>query len=104
MNVCKFFGLGCLALGLSPVAFAAQIRLCNYAGEKIYAVRAEYTSGNDWRTIGYYPVDPNTCVVNVYQTTNTRTYYYAETASGRQFGGPYSFCVIPHKAFTLESA
>ncbi len=85
-------------------AFSAQIKLCNYTGEAIYAVRAEYTGGADFRTVGYYKVDNNTCSLNVSQTTNTRYYYYAEGASGKRYGGPNSFCVVPYKGFTLEAA
>jgi len=89
---------------IATAASAAQIKLCNYTGENIYVVRAEYTGGTSFRTVGYFKVENGVCKLNVANTTNTRYYYHARSASGKTYGGPRTFCVVPNKAFTLEAA
>jgi len=89
---------------LATAASAAQVKLCNYTGENIYVVRAEYTGSSNFRTVGYFKVENGVCKLNVAKTANTRYYFHAKSESGKTYGGPSTFCVVPNKAFTLEAA
>jgi uncharacterized membrane protein len=103
----KNFLIQCASLAACVVtthALAAQIKLCNYTGETVWAVRAEYAGGSEWRTIGYYEVLNNECKLNVAKTTNTRYYYYAYGLSGKEYTGPNQFCIVRNRAFALETA
>ncbi len=84
----------------------ADIRLCNYSGETVWAARAEYTPGRTWRTVGWWGIANNQCVTNYSGApANTRYYFHAYgEGTGRQFGGPNSFCVVPGQRFQLEDA
>ena len=75
-----------------------MLRFCNSHPVRIWTVISFHSpeacggEGGDWQNIGWYPVDPGSCVV-VYQNdladVNRYWYYYAEADDGATWSGDF---------------
>lgn len=83
----------------------AAFRFTNSTGKTVWVSFQWYenqdSDGSDWETAGWWKLEPGetkTVFGADLQSVNKNYYYYAETADGNVWAGPYSTCV-PSTAF-----
>lgn len=80
------------AVGCAAPAFAG-LEGCNKTTEEIYVAIA-HNSDQGWLSLGWWTIQPKSCVTMLGGDLQNRYYYaYAESESGRTWGGEYNFCV-----------
>jgi uncharacterized membrane protein len=85
-------------------------RFCNSHRARIWTAISFYSpetcggEGGDWQNIGWYPVDPGSCVV-VYENDlgdlNPYWYYYAEADDGAKWSGDFPTFIKDPDAFNI---
>jgi uncharacterized membrane protein len=82
-------------LGAAPAS--AELDGCNKTNEKIY-VAAAHNTDEGWISLGWWAIEPNSCMTMLEESLQYRYYYvYAEAESGRTWGGSYNFCIQNEK-------
>ena len=82
-----------LAALMIPARAQAGLDGCNKTNEKIY-VAVAHNSDQGWLSLGWWTIQPNSCMTMIGGALQYRYYYaYAESDSGRTWGGNYSFCI-----------
>ena len=83
------------ALGLAFLAATqanAGLNFCNNADVQ-HSFAVAYKDGDNWRSVGWWNIDPGECKLVIGGDLQRRYYYYRATATGRTFNGDdYYFC------------
>ena len=70
---------------------------CNKTNENIYVAIAHNTD-QGWFSLGWWTIQPNSCMTMLGGALQYRYYYaYAESDSGRSWGGNHNFCISNEK-------
>ena len=81
-----------VALGASTGQARAGLKICNKA-EVLHSLAVAYKDGENWKSSGWWNIDPGECKTVIGGDLTQRFYYYRATATGRTFaGGNYVFC------------
>lgn len=95
------FGFVAFLLALT-VALPAQasLTICNKA-DALHSLAVAYKDGDNWKSAGWWNIDPGECKVVIGGDLTQRYYYYRATSPGRTFkGGTYNFCT-QSEVFTI---
>jgi uncharacterized membrane protein len=89
--------LATAAAGAFASPAEAELDGCNKTSEKIYVAIA-HNSDPDWLSLGWWTIQPNSCTTMIGGALQYRYYYaYAESDSGRIWGGTHKFCIHDDK-------